>query len=176
MNRDEIIQFLVEYQKSHEVRNQYFSEELEIQDILDTLKGSIPWENPSFLDWFFSYIMVLFPPIAITVYILLVIGHFILDGFSSVPLMVWMKQTLANVPVPFSVFLFLLYPCLSMFLSLVLNTIAAIPLAFSASKKANKKNKEIFDAYEEAFRSLSVLERQLEEAKRNKNKTTDNYK
>lgn len=144
MKKDEIIQYLQEYEK--------------VDGILDTLKQPIPWENPSFVDWFFLYLMLLFPPITITACILLVIGHFILDGFSFVPLVVWLKQTLATIPVPFSIFLFLLYPCLSMFLSLVLNTIVAIPLAFSASKKANKKNKEIFDAYEEAFRSLSVLE------------------
>ncbi len=162
MKKDEIIQYLREYEKTHEVRNQYFSDELELQDIVDTLKQPMPWENPSFIDWFSLYRMLLLLPTTILVCILLAIGHFIFDGFSSLPLIVWLEQTKP------SILLFLLYLCFAMLLSRILSTIVAIPVAFFASKKAKKRNIEMFTMYEEALRALPVLEKQLEEAKRNK--------
>ena len=163
MNRDEILNFLREYTKTHEVKNQYFREELELGDILAILKSPIPLENPSVLDWFSLYRMLLLLPTTILVCILLAIGHFIFDGFSSLPLIVWLEQTQS------SILLFLLYLCFAMLLSRILSTIVAIPTAISASKRAKKENAEIFAMYEETLRALPVLEKQLEEAKRNKN-------
>ena len=162
MKKDEIIQYLREYEKTHEVRNQYFSDELELQDIVDTLKQPMPWENPSFIDWFWLYRILLFLPTTIIVCVLPVIAYFIFNGFSSLSLIVWLEQP------QFPILLFLLYLCCAMLLSRILSTIVAIPVAFFASKKAKKRNIEMFTMYEEALRALPVLEKQLEEAKRNK--------
>ena len=162
MNRDEILNFLREYTKTHDVKNQYFREELELGDILAILKSPIPLENPSVLDWFWLYRILLFLPTTIIVCVLPVIAYFIFNGFSSLSLIVWLEQP------QFPILLFLLYLCCAMLLSRILSTIVAIPVAFFASKKAKKRNIEMFTMYEEALRALPVLEKQLEEAKRNK--------
>lgn len=163
MSKAELIQFLREYDNAEILYRKYGEEERKIKSEIYDMNTAPKIESTSVLVWYLSSMIAFFVPLMIIVCIGLFVCHFTIRNFSSLTMVIWMKQFLSDVIDPLFGFVIFAYPALSILLSIPIDAVIAFPSAFFFAANAKDRNRKKIAKYRVQKLAIPALELKLKD-------------